>query len=447
MYFIRTSIKSLAGLALAATLSMLGGCGGGGATDPFAATPAAPALVVAPTTLNIYAGTPAVVTITSGTGPFRVFSSDAVVLPVTQVVGGAAITLVGSPVTADTAVTLTINDAVGKSTQVAVTVKPSPLIGGLNIVPTTNTTCSGTASSVSDKAAVCSGESALVTTTLRSAATSPIANRQVRFDVIQGAYNFAIDQSASTLAKTYTVLTDQNGKADAVIRTNAAAPSQIGLVRATDVVSGNRVDSAFTIVQAINGSAVLSVVPSDGYSASGFYKNECPSTSGDFVIYGGTAPYTARSALPGAVTLSVNGVISDPVTVTQAGNTFRASTSYSAGCSDYKSTISVVDATGRLTTVTYEVKAGTNDRPALPDLVLSPKSVTLAVNSVGKCSSRTVSFIVVGGSGSGVFSASAGTMVNNVWSSDSNMSSGDTATVTFVDSSAGKLITADITCK
>ena len=49
----KTSIKSLATVALLSVLALIAGCGGGGAKDPFATTPV-PALIVSPGTLNVY---------------------------------------------------------------------------------------------------------------------------------------------------------------------------------------------------------------------------------------------------------------------------------------------------------------------------------------------------------------------------------------------------------
>jgi hypothetical protein len=441
---VKFSLSSLLSATFLVASTLLAGCGGGGAQDPYA-TVTYPSLIVNPTTLNIYAGTPAVVTINSGVAPFQVFTSDAVVLPVTQVVPGAAITLTASAVAAEATVTLTVRDAVGHTVPVSVVVKPSPLIGSLNIVPTTNTTCSGVASASPDKAAVCSGESGLASVSLKSNATTVLANRQVRFDVVQGAYNFVVDQAGAILNKTITVVTDQNGKADAVIRTDAAVGSQVGLIRATDVTSGNRVDSAFSIVQSINGSATLTVLPGSGYTAKGYYKLECPGTSGDFIIFGGTAPYTVRSALPNAVSLSVNGVVGDPIVVAKGGDTFRASTSYSSNCADYAAEISIADASGRVVKVTYAVQAGTVEHPALPDLALAPSAVTLA----GACGNRQVSFTVAGGSGSGSFSTSvgAGVMSGSVLTTPATFASGQSITVIYVDAVTSKLLTANVSCQ
>ncbi len=462
----KSLIKSMAAAALCAVTALIAGCGGSGATDPFATTPAAvtPPLVVNPGVLNVYSGTPSVVTISSGVGPFQVFTSDSVVLPVTQVVGGAAITLTASAVNADQVVTLTVRDSVGQSTTVAVTVKPSPLIGALTVTPTTNTTCAGASASIVNRAAICSSESGVASVTLRSNATSVLANRQVRFDVVQGAYNFVIDQAGVVLAKSVTILTDQNGKADAVIRMDAGAPSQAALIRATDVTSGNRVDSSFTIVQATNGTAVLSVVPKE-WIATGYFANECPGGSGDYIIYGGRAPYTITNNLPNSFTLSSGGVSSSvSVTVAQSGGRFTASHVYSQNCVGYDATFVITDSSGLATTATYSVKPGSAARVAT---TIAPSAVTL--NAVGKsaavvgppaipanpgtCANRTVNFSAATGVGPLTWSLSVPPSVATLSSFTTGVTvttgtgfvGGEIITVVAIDS-ANKLSTATISC-
>jgi len=463
---VKYSLSSLLSAVVLAATTLLAGCGGGGAADPFAAAPTPPSLTVNPTVLNIYSGTPAVVTITSGVGPFQVFTSDAVVLPVAQVVSGAAVTLVANAISAEAPVTLTIRDSLGRTSTVAVVVKPSPLLGQLTVTQTSNSTCAGATSSVLDKAAICSGESGVASITIRSSATSVLPNRQIRFDVVQGAYNFLVDQNGTIAAKTITIVTDQNGKADAVVRMDAGVPSQSALIRATDVISGNRVDSAFSIVQAINGSAILSIFPST-YTASGKYKNECPGTAGDYLVYGGTPPYSIRSSLPNAIPLSVGGITSDPVIVTRSGGSFTASSFESSSCGDYSSSIVITDAAGRNASVTYIVKAGTEDRPAaapLPTLEIVPKTVAFTAQPLvnGNCDARAVKFSVIGGSGSGAYSTSAGAIsaTGQWWGNTAvaptpvpapanrglTLLGGETATIAYLDATAGKLVTAEIKC-
>ena len=461
----RTSIKSLLSVAALAALSLLAGCGGGGAVTPSCADSnscpvAAPPLVINPVALNAYAGTPVVITISSGVGPFQVFTSDATVLPVTQVVSGASITLVPNAVNADQVVSLTVRDAAGQSSVVAVTVKPSPLLRW-------NQTCAGIGASVIDKAAICSGESGMAALTISSNATSILPNRQVRFDVVQGGYNFVIDQAGTVVAKTITVLTDQNGRANAVIRTDPAAASQVGLLRATDVVSGNRVDASFTIVQAINGTGVLSLVP-ESWTVTGYFNDECAPSGVDYLIYGGLAPYTVTNTLPAQITLFANGVSSAAsVIVPQAGGRFRAFANYLSPCSGYEASFVVTDATGRNVTAKYLGKPGSQARAATE---ISPVSITVTAPLGPITSAPGVTPVTRGPpgpcSGSFIFTATSGftalswslSVPASIATIDLNNNNGvvvsivgagfkvpDVITITAIDRS-GKLVKATLSC-
>ena len=340
------------------------------------------ALVVTPTVLNIYSGTTSRITINSGVGPFQVFTSDAVVLPVVQSVAGAAINLTASTVSVDTVVTLTVRDSAAQTVTVLVTVKPSPVLGVISVTQTSNSTCRGVSANTVDRAAICSGESGVASITVRSANTSVLPNRQIRFDVVQGAFNFVVDQAGTVTAKTLTIVTDQNGKADAVIRIDAGVPSQAALIRATDLTSGNRVDGAFTIVQAINGSSILSVLPAT-YAGSGGFTGECLEFSGDYVIYGGTAPYTITNGLPNAGTLSTATNSGQVISVAAQGGIFRfTSFSIASGCGGFTVPITIADAAGKITSVTFAVTAGTATRVVVP-AVLSPAAVAFRANIGG----------------------------------------------------------------
>jgi hypothetical protein len=456
------SFKALIALAAIAATTLLAGCGGGGAKDPFDGGPPPPSLVVNPTSLNVYSNLPSVVTISSGVGPFQIFSSDSVVLPVSTVVSGALVTLVPSNVAADTVVTVTVQDALGRRVPVAVTVKPATLVGSTEIVPLANSTCGAAAgggggtppttpAASSGPTAVCTGETATAKVTVRAANTSVIPNRQVRFDVVFGNFQFVTDANGTNPSNTVTLVTDQNGVASALIKTADAVPSQAAAIRVTDLVTGNRVDTTFTIVQKINGAAVMSVVPG-GYTGKAFFKGECGGTSGDFLIYGGRPPYTARSSLPNAIRLSVGGIVADPVTVVNAGGSFRASTTLAA-CAGYKGSIVVTDSAGFSVTVTYEEQEGSEERPAPPPpttLVISPKTVTLNCTP-----SRTVSFSVVGGVGPFVLrtgrpaatsvSGTTVTLSPGTAAAPEALVSGDVVNVEVTDSRSNQ-VTATITC-
>ena len=71
--------------------------------------------------------------------------------------------------------------------------------------------------------------------------------------------------------------------------------------------TGNHVTGQFTIVQTINGAAVLSVVPPDATITSA--TTTCSTGFRvDYYIYGGTPPYRVTSTFPDAVTL-VNSIV------------------------------------------------------------------------------------------------------------------------------------------
>ncbi len=389
--------KAVIALAAIAATTLLAGCGGGGAKDPFDSGPPAPALVVNPTSATIYANIPTVLTISSGVAPFSAFTSDSVVLPVAASISGTLLTLVPSNVNADTAVTVTIRDGLGRSVAVPVNVKPATLVGNVEIVPLANSACGTASSSSSSPTGVCTGDTATARVAVRSANTAVIPGRQVRLDAVFGNFQFVTDPSGANASSSVTVVTDQNGVANALLKTADGVASQAALIRATDLTTGNRVDTTFTIVQKIDGSAVLSVIPSGGYVGKAFFKGECGGTSGDFLVYGGRAPYTARSSLPNAIRLSVNGVVGDPVVIQSSGGSFRASTSLAA-CAGYKGSIVVTDSAGRNFEVTYEEQQGENEVPAPPaptTLVISPRTVT--VTCPGPPSNRAVTFSVVGG--------------------------------------------------
>jgi hypothetical protein len=388
----------LALLALGA-MSLLAGCGGGGAQDPFD-RPTVPTLTVNPGVVTLYANIPAVVTVTSGTAPFQVFSSNATVLPVNPVVGGTLITLTPSNVDVDTDVTITVRDGSGQSRALTATVKPATLVNQVAITPIiTNPRCGVESTpappgqTTGNQIAVCTGETVTASAILRAANASPIPNRQVRFDVIFGAFLFVTDSAGANASKTTTGTTDQNGRVTTLFKVDPAATSQSAVIRVTDLVTGNRVDTAFSIVSVTNGSAGYTAIPS-GYSGKAFYKGECGGTSGDFLIYGGQPPYTVRSSLT-AVRLSVNGVTSDPVIVTSSGGRFTASTALQGCSGGFESNIVITDANGRNITVTYKEEEGSNDRvvPTPTDLVASPKAVIF-----NSCATpRSVTYSIVGG--------------------------------------------------
>ena len=392
---------SLALVALSFT-ALLAGCGGGGAADPFAPGPAPPSFNLLPRALNVYAGTPVVLTITSGVAPFRVFSSDSTVLPVSAVASGTIVTLVANPISGeDKVVTLTITDSnsPSRSIEVTATVKAAPLLSSVNLIPVSTSKCGvvQVGETIVNVAAICSGETATVRVIASTAGASPIANRQIRFDVVQGPYDFVIDAAATTLAKTVTIVTDQNGQSIATIKANPSVGTQVALVRATDVVSGNRVDGSFSIVASIDGSPTLSITPAE-YAFSGFFDTQCGGGTVDMTIYGGTAPYRVFSAVPNLVRLSVGGstVFTQEVNVASSGGSFRAAVLTGTCSGDSDGLLTITDAAGRVITAKLVSKRGAvvpTPPPTPENLELNPPNVSV------NCSVApvTVNFSILGG--------------------------------------------------
>lgn len=393
-------IKALLAVFALSLTALLGGCGGGGAADPFAPGPVAPSFNLLPRALNVYAGTPVVLTITSGVAPFRVFSSDSTVLPVAAVASGTIITLVANPISGDDKpVTLTVTDALGRPIEVIATVKAAPLLSSVNLIPVSTSSCGVVAvgETIVNVAAICSGETATVRVVASTAGASPIANRQIRFDVIQGALDFVIDQAGTTLAKTVTIVTDQNGQSIATIKALAAVGTQVALIRATDVVSGNRVDSSFSIVASIDGSPTLSVTPAE-YSFTAYLNTQCGGGSVDMTVYGGTAPYRVFSTVPGVVLLSIGNatVLTQEVNVAQSGGAFRASVAGGFCGSDSDGLLTITDAAGRVITAKLISKRGSVAPTPLPGpdaLELNPPNMNLVCNAAP----ITVNFAILGG--------------------------------------------------
>jgi hypothetical protein len=365
------------------TLFALGGllglaaCGGGGgslAGNPYQST-GTTTLTVLPAAATIFSGVPATLTVTSGTAPFSVFSSNAAILPVTST-SSTTIPLLAAPVSEDTLVTVTIQDASGLSTTIPVTVKPSLLLPA-SITITGNPVCAGS------NATLCSGQDGTATVVVTGIGGAPLAGRAVRFDVVLGTFSL-IAANSTQPAQSVTVQTDQNGLAAVTLRVPANAPTQFATLRATDVASQSTVLGQFTIAQFVNGNSVLSVIPTGTTTFTGPDNTKCSSgAQANFYIFGGTPPYTVQTNFPGAINLAGSPVQTSggSFTITSNGTCFTGLT------------FAITDAAGRtlLTSPLVDNVVGTT-APVLP-LTITPTSFT------GACEGKTLNFLATGGSG------------------------------------------------
>src|SRR5208283_471257 len=264
-----------------------------------------------------------------------------------------------SNVSATASVTITVTDSTGVQAQATATVQPAPIFNTLTITPASSTCGAG---------AVCSGQTATAAVTVTGPGGAGIPGRQVRFDVVSGAFAIQSNDPANPLVSTLTVVSDQFGNAHVVIQANVAAPTQPAFLRATELTTGDQQTAQFTIVQTTNGSSVLSVVPS---TATITGPNSATCSSGfriDYFIYGGTPPYTVQSSFPDAVDL-LN------TTVAASGLPFSAVTN--SACVD-PLVFTIRDSTGLQTTATLLnlVGTGTPTTPGSP-LTASPNKQTV----------------------------------------------------------------------
>jgi hypothetical protein len=366
----------LATLALGA-LAILSGCGGGSGApnNPFAPGPVSPGpLSILPAAPTVYSNTPTTLTITGGVAPYFVVSSNTAVLPLSASVTNGTIVLLPANVLADTTVVITVQDSAGTKASATVTVKPAPIFNTLTITP---------ASTACGTNTVCSGQTATAKVTVTGAGGVGLPGRQVKFDVVSGAFAIESNDPANPLVSTLTVVSDQFGVAQVILQASASAPTQPALLRATELTTGNQQTAQFTIVQTINGSTVLSVVPATA-TITGPDTATCSSGARvDYFIYGGTPPYRVTASFPTAVTI-VNP------TVLASGQPFTAITN--GTCVD-PLTFSILDATGLQTTATLNNTPGT----AAPPTIIETLQASPSEQTVASCAGKTVSELIFGG--------------------------------------------------
>jgi len=375
-------MRILLALASMAGVLVLAGCGGGSGApnNPFAPPPPVVGpLFVLPPTATVYSHTPATLTVSGGAAPYQAFSSNASILPVSQAVNAATVVLLPNDVAAPTAVTVTVQDSTGQTATATVTVSPAPIFGTLTITPA-RTACGANT--------VCAGDTATATVQVLGAGGAGIPNRQVRFDVVTGAFGIQSSSPGQPLVATKTVVSDANGNANVVLQAAVNAPTQPAEIRATELTTSNSVVGDFTIVQVTDGSAILSVVPATA-TITGADTATCSTGFRiDYFIYGGTPPYHVSSTFPASVTL-VNTIVA------AAGGFFEAITN---GSCVNPLTFTIVDAVGRQVTAQLINQPGTAAPPAPPG---APISVTPASYSVGpgvaSCTGKTFGFVITGG--------------------------------------------------
>jgi hypothetical protein len=364
-------------LALAGLLS-LAACGGGGSpNNPYSPGPSAPpTLVVQPTQINIFPGTPATLTIQSGTAPFQVFSDTPNVLPVQQTTSSTSIVLLANQVSTQTAVRLTVTDASGQTVPIGVNVLPAPLLNNLTFTPTGGD-CG---------ADLCSAQTGTARVVALGIAGAPLPGRQIKFDVVFGPIAFNTNNPANPQAQTITVVTDNVGLAQVAVVALANATTQPAQIRATDVTSGNQQIVNFNVVNNTTaGQSPIVVVPATA-NITGPNNQTCSTGFRiDYYVFGGSPPYTVQSTFPQAVQL-LNNVVST------SGGFFSAVTN---GSCVNPLVFTITDSAGKQVTAQLQNVVGTTPVTPPPQpaaLAVIPGTVTDVCGS-----NKTYTFVITGG--------------------------------------------------
>jgi hypothetical protein len=385
-------------LALVAAIGLILGlssCGSGAVgappdTTPVASTP----LAVSPATADLFPDVPTTFTVTGGKPGYTAFSSNSVALPVTATLAGATFTVIPGPVTAETTVDITVRDTANASASAKATVKPSTLINQITFTPSapTATGCG---------AALCSGNDAQVV--VKAALNGVVLrSRQIRFDVFQG--NFQIVTPGTNVPVISLVAsTDDQGEATVRVIATAGAPTQVATLQVSDVGGGQTRKYSFNIVQQISGVGVLSTLPSESVVIKGAPgvagtldgAGKCPATAQvDYLIFGGTPPYSVTSSRPDIASVGASAVQS-------SGGRFSVNV---RDCG--QAVFIITDATGRtIQTALLDSQRGdasTAQNAASPQLVVSPPT-TIACNSTANATLA----------GSGNYVASINTSIPN----------------------------------
>jgi hypothetical protein len=430
--FFNAWLRSACALFGIAGILLLSACGGGSGApnNPYDPPPPVPGpLLLLPAAITVYPGTPETLTISGGVPPYRAFSSNSVALPVSANVSGSALVLAANTVSETTTVSITVQDAAGTTSPPAiVTVNPAPLLpSGVTVTGNFTPNCDTTVN------AVCSGSTGNASVRITGLGGVGIQGRPIRFDVVQGTFQIVSTSPAQPLVTTLTVATDVNGTASVVLSVPPATPTQTGIIRVTDLTTGQQITGNFQILQITVQGEVLAMLPSGTTTITGPDTTHCSSgVSVTYVIVGGTPPYTVSTQFPQAIVLT-------GVPVNTNGGSFTATTN---GACFTGLTFTVRDATGR-TIPTGNAPTITNELGTTPPVPPStPLVATPGVIARANCvPTNTFQFIGTGGTAPYSAVVTSSTSVSSpTLSPQTGLTSGQAVTVSGITSPSTTVI-------
>ena len=358
---------------------LLASCGGGGGEQRPVDTGN---IILNPPAATWYAGVKNTLTIAGGTGPFTLSSSEPGIFPVPLSTNSRTIDVVPlQPGVVDAglqpdelqvrSVTITVRDVVGNQNFNVIRVAQNFLTGyGMFVGGTTCSTgqlCAG-------------GETVLFFDSTFNGAL--FAGHQFRIERVTGPFQFLDPLNTNNQVDAITVVADHEGKFTVRVRVATGIPSQVALIKVTDIQTGAYTYRVLPIV-GTPATGTLAVIP-DAINLTGPNGTTCGSGTVDVLVFDGQAPYTATCPNPQIFVLN-------PTSGSQPGR-FTFVIGSSSTCLNAEQCV-IQDTTGARVIVPITTVKGT-DPPAPPPtpLTVSPATITLTCGASG-------SVTVVGGTG------------------------------------------------
>lgn len=365
IHSLRRSQKTLAVVILGASALLLQACGGGGTSSNTGLQVGA--LAIQPNIGTLYGGVPFDITIAGGVRPYNITSNEQTVFPVNLQLNANNFTVVpNNPGVVDPqtdpnvvpsrSVTMTVRDNAGTTVTATYNVLQN-FMTGYNISIGSIVDCGlGTTATVQ----ACAGFESRIDVVPTSAGLIR-AQRQLRFSVLYGPVGYIQDNN-TTVASTYTLTTDSNGRGVARLFATAGSPAQYSAIRVTDVQTGAYRDIVFTLVNA--PTSPLAALPATLPNVVGANTSQCGFGSASIVITGGTPPYTLSTTNA--------SIIVSPTTVASAGGS--ANVTYGGGVAPNCASGQIVvrDSVGNIISIDAPSSVGTT--PPVVPLSVSPTS-------------------------------------------------------------------------
>jgi hypothetical protein len=383
-----------------ASAFLLASCGGGGATTTAVDNPG---VQILPPTATWYAGAPNTLTITGGEPPFTLTSSEPQLISLPSPTSSRTITVIpNNPSVIDAGiptgglpvrtVDIRVHSANGSDNLATIKVAQNFLTGyGFTFGAST---CQGGVSP-------CAGGE---TTIIFDATTNGLIlqDRVFRIERVRGPFQFVDPLNSNNQTDVINVVSDHQGRFTAVIRVAAGIPTQVGVIKITDVQSGANVLEVFNI-SGLPATGALTIIP-DTVTLTGPNGTICGFGTFDVLVFDGATPYSALCSNPQIQVVN-------PTSTSQPGR-FTFNVGASTTCLAEENCV-IQDAFGARTTVSISTVKGTTPTP--PKLDVSPTTFTLACGTSGAVT-------VVGGTGSYTVNSSHPRVTASV--------SGNTITVT-----------------